>query len=100
MIADNLSNKSTSKVKELKLTKTNLTDEALFPILKSLENNNNVTNLNIAKNSITDKSIDIIVSLISKNKVIKTLYLTNNNFSTLGKDKLKSYGGKPHKIYI
>jgi hypothetical protein len=38
MIADNLC-KTASKVKELKLTKTNLNDETLIPILKALENN-------------------------------------------------------------
>ena len=90
------------KVKELKLTKTNLTDELLILILKALENNLYVTNLNIAKNHLTDKSIDPIVTLLNKNKFLKTIYLSYNNFSQVGKDKLKSYAGgvKNIKVFI
>jgi hypothetical protein len=91
-----------NKVKELKLTKTNLTDEQLTSLLKALESNQQINNLNVAKNNLTDKSIDAIVSLFKKNNTLKTIYLSNNNFSTNGKDKLKSYAGgvKNIKIFI
>ena len=70
--------------------------------MKSLENNQFITNLNLGKNNLTDKSIDSIVNLLNKNKSIKTIYLSNNNFSTNGRDKIKSYGGgaKMIKIFI
>jgi hypothetical protein len=93
---------NTSKVKELKLTKTNLTDESACLVFKCLETNQSINNLNVAKNYLTDKSIDSLVSLLNKNKIIKTLYLSYNNFSSTGKDKLKSYTGgvKNLKIFI
>ncbi len=98
----NLSHTNNSKVKELKLTKTNLTDEMACLVFKSLESNQNISNLNVAKNYLTDKSIDGIVTFLTKNKFIKTIYLSYNNFTTSGKDKLKSYTGgvKNVKIFI
>lgn len=109
-IADLISNSAKSsnpnlnsfKVKELKLTKTNLTDDFLIIILKALENNNYVNNLNVAKNHLSDKSIDSFVNYLNKNKCIKTVYLSYNNFTPAGKEKLKSYTGgiKNIKIFI
>jgi hypothetical protein len=99
MISECLTNKTLNKVKELKMTKSNLNDDTVLPILKALEVNTYVVNLNIAKNNLSDKSVDSIINLINKNKLIKTLYLTNNSFSTAGKDKLKSYG-KSIKLFL
>jgi hypothetical protein len=36
---------------------------------------------------------------LNKNKILKTLYLSNNNFSTLVKDRIKSYAAGV-KIFI
>ena len=66
-----------SKVKELKLTKTNLSDDQLTCLLKALESNQLINNLNVAKSNLSDKSIDGIVSLFKKNNFIKTIYLSN-----------------------
>ena len=99
IIADLLSQKN-CKVKELKLTKTNLTDEGAIIIFKALENNNCVNNLNIAKNYISDKCIDCILNFFKTNKTVKTIYFTNNNFSTSSKEKLKSYNKINMKLFI
>ncbi len=88
LISDNLKEKS-CKVKELKLTKTNLTDESAMMIFKSLEVNQSVSNLNVSKNYISDKSTDAILNMIKLNKSIKTIYLSNNNLSTNAKEKIK-----------
>jgi len=95
------SNKSNNpyRAKEIKLTKTNLNDECAMVIFKSLDTNGNIISLNIAKNHLTDRCMDTIISLLNKNKVLKTLYLSNNNFSTLVKDRIKSYAAGV-KIFI
>jgi hypothetical protein len=97
----NNSNKSNNpyRAKEIKLTKTNLNDECAMVILRSLETNGNIISLNIAKNHLTDRCMDTIISLLNKNKILKTFYLSNNNFSTLVKDRIKSYAAGV-KIFI
>jgi Ran GTPase-activating protein (RanGAP) involved in mRNA processing and transport len=90
-------------MKELKLTKTNLSDAQTFLILKAVENSSpNLTNLNIAKNFISDKSMEPIINCIKNNKSLKTFYLSNNNLSNNAKEKIKSYstGKNTLKLFL
>ena len=81
------------------MTKCNLNDDTVFPILKALETNTQLVNLNLYKNNLTDKSVDAIVNLLNKNKSIKILHLANNCFTPSGKDKIKYYS-KSLKLFI
>ena len=86
------------KVKEIRLKKSNLTDEGFIIICKALENHNTITNLNFSKNRITEKSLENILTLIKSNKNLKSINLDGNNYSTNIKDKIKSYVRKDLKI--
>lgn len=91
----------TTKVKELKLTKCNITDEGAIQILKAMETNSSVSSLNMSKNNITDKSVDAFVNMFNKNKSLKNILLSNNNLTSVAKDKIKSYSGiQGLKIFI
>jgi len=85
------------KVKELKLLKSNIGDEGLSYILKSLENNTTVTNINLSKNYITEKSTDLIINFLKTNKILKSLILTNNGLN-YSKEKIKSSSKNNIKI--
>ena len=88
VVAELISNKN-CKVKDLKLTKTNIADEGSIQIFKALESNISIVNFNISKNLITDKSLESIVNCMKINKSIKVLNLSLNLFSSSTKDKLK-----------
>jgi Ran GTPase-activating protein (RanGAP) involved in mRNA processing and transport len=99
IVAENIAHKN-CKVKELKLTKSSLTDEGASIILKALENNSSIHSINLAKNSITDKFIDVLINCLKINKTIKTLYFINNHFTANCKEKIKSSFKNNIKIFI
>ena len=78
------------KVKDLKLTKTNIGDDGAIIIFKALESNISVINLNICKNLLSEKSLDSIVNCLKINKTIKSVNLAFNLFNAQTKDKFKS----------
>lgn len=92
------------KIKELKLTKCNISDVGASHLFKALEGNSTVSTFNIGGNQLTNKSVEGVVNLLKKNNSIKTLYLTNNEFTVLAKEKIRSYNGsngtKAIKIFI
>ncbi len=88
------------KVKELRLKKSNLTDEGFIILCKALENNHTINILNFSKNRITERSLDMIYMIIKSNKNLKSIHLDGNNYSTSVKEKLKSFVRKDLKILI
>lgn len=86
------------KVKEIRLKKSNITDDGFAILCKTLENNNSITILNLSRNTISDKSLENMINLIKANKNLKTIYLDGNNYSAVIKEKIKSYMKKDLKI--
>ncbi len=86
------------KVKEIRLKKSNITDEGFSILSKALENNNCVTILNLSRNCLTEKSLENIINLIKYNKNLKTINLDGNSYSISIKEKIKSYVRKDLKI--
>lgn len=88
------------KVKDLKLTKTNISDEGSIQIFKAMEFNTSILNFNISKNLVTDKSFDSIYNCLKNNKIIKTVNLSLNLFSQSIKEKFKSAGKSNIKLTL
>ena len=103
IVAEYIAN-SKIKIKELKLTKCNITDVGASYIFKALESCNSIVSFNIGGNLLSNKSVDAITNMLQKNTSIKTVYFTNNDFTLQMKEKIKSYNGsnglKGIKIFI
>jgi hypothetical protein len=99
LIAELLSGASKSKIKELKLTKCNISDNGGIPLFKAIENCVALHAFNIANNNITNKSLDAIVNMLKRNTSLKSVYFTNNDFNVNAKEKIKSYAGSA-KVFI
>ena len=98
LIAELLSG-TKNKIKELKLTKCNISDIGGVLIFKAIESCVSLQAFNIANNNITNKSVDAIVSMLKKNSSLKSVYFTNNDFNVNSKEKIKSYAGSS-KVFI
>lgn len=77
------------KIKEIKLSRSSITELGLGYIISALEKNTSINTLNLSKNKLKDDSYSKVLSLIKKNKSLKVLNLTSNNFSQNIKDKIK-----------
>ena len=78
--------------KEIKLLGSNLSDDDLFLLIKTLlDHNINILILNLSNNNISDESASSILDLVKEHRTLKTLYLYNNPISDLLKEKLKEY---------
>lgn len=99
-----LDTKKGGKYKEIKLVKSNLTDDSVIMLINSIiDNNINVGNLNLSNNGLSDEIGEGVIYMLKNYSYLKTLYLTNNAFTVQMKDKIKSYsssGKRNVKIFI
>lgn len=66
------------KIKELRLTKCNLTDEGFSMLANCFEKNGSIQVLNLKGNKLKDKSLKNILNLIKNNKGLKQLIISQN----------------------
>jgi hypothetical protein len=80
----------TSKIKELKLSKSSIGDEGFAHLSHCLEKNNSISTINLSKNRLKDESMNNLLNLIKNNKNIKSLNIQGNQFSQGIKEKIKT----------
>jgi hypothetical protein len=74
----NNDNNNYPKIKELRLTKCNITDEGFLMIANCFEKNGSIQILNLKGNKLKDKSLKTILGLIKNNKGLKQLIISQN----------------------
>ena len=81
-----------NKYKEMKFLNSNLNDDDLFILVRTLlDHNISLFILNLSNNKISDESTEVILDLVKEHKTLKGLSLYNNCLSELLKEKLKKY---------
>ena len=73
----------------LSLRETKLTDDQLYRLAKTLENNKTIRSLDLQDNRLTTESVYSLKSLLSKNKTIHSINLSNNPLDSDGTKLMK-----------
>lgn len=90
LISNNLSPTKKASCKEIKLTKSRITDEGFIKLSEAFYKCLNITSINLSKNKLKDQSYENIIELIKVNKNLKLLNLSQNNFTYNVKEKIKN----------
>ena len=86
-VGNTLARKGQMKYKELKLSRCNLTNDALNYIKSIMEVcKNTITHINLSRNYIDINGVSILCSILQKNPQLKDLKLSKNNIPTNGKE--------------
>ena len=90
-VGKNLTKKGQMKYKELKLSRCNLTNDALNYIKSIMEVcKNTITHINLSRNYIDINGVSILCSILQKNPQLKDLKLSKNNIPTNGKEIIEA----------
>jgi len=76
--SEKLNENNNPKIKELRLTKCNLSDEGFALLANCFEKNGSIQILNLKGNKLKDKSLKNILNLIKNNKGLKQLIISQN----------------------
>ena len=90
-VGNTLARKGQMKYKELKLSRCNLTNDALNYIKSIMEVcKNTITHINLSRNYIDVNGVSILCSILQKNPQLKDLKLSKNNIPTNGKEIIEA----------
>ncbi|XP_067864893.1 NACHT, LRR and PYD domains-containing protein 3-like isoform X1 [Heterodontus francisci] len=88
------------KIQKLSLSDVGLTDSCTEDLASALRTNQSLKFLNLTYNSFTDRSVPALSHLIVTCRSLERIWLRPNQFSSNGKNQLKSLQGKRPRLDV